>query len=264
MTIGKKVRVIALGLAAFSALACLSGQASAAGRTLGKQDVITIKVVSQPDMDTTTRVGPDGTIEFPYVGRVKAAGMSEDQLARVIEQRLASRQIVTDPHVLIETTGFGTQATILGEVGSPGAFTLDRDTTLSQFLARAGGLRETAGEITIRRNGRIIGRYNGKDVASGKINADRILIRNNDEIYVDLAPFYYVYGFVGHAGEFPLIRPLTVQQALAIAGGVAPLGSEWRMFIKRKQADGQTMEVPASLDDQVQPNDTIVVNERIF
>ncbi len=69
---------------------------------------------------------------------------------------------------------------------------------------------------------------------------------------------------MGHTGEFPLIRPLTVQQALAIAGGVAPLGSEGRTFIKRKQADGQTMEVPASLDDQVQPNDTIVVNERIF
>jgi hypothetical protein len=36
------------------------------------------------------------------------------------------------------------------------------------------------------------------------------------------------------------------------------------LWVKRKSADGQTMEVPASLDDEVQPSDTIIVNERIF
>jgi polysaccharide export outer membrane protein len=200
MTIGKKVQVLILSLSAFAAAGLLSGEALAAGRILAKQDTVTIKVVSQPDMDTTTRVGPDGTIEFPYVGRIKAAGRSEDELARTIEQRLASRQIVTDPHVLVETTTFGTQASVQGQVNSPGAFTLDRDTTLSQFLSRAGGLKDSAGELVIRRNGRVIGRYSGKDIASGKINANAILIQNNDEVYVDLAPFYYIYGFVGHTG----------------------------------------------------------------
>ena len=194
----------------------------------------------------------------------EVAWTTPDELARTIEQRLASRQIVTDPHVLVETTGFGTQATIQGEVGAPGAFTLDRDTTLSQFLSKAGGLKQTAGEVIIRRGGRIVGRYNGKDIVDGKIDANRILIRNNDEIYVDLAPFYYVYGYVGRTGEFTLTRPLTVQQAIAIAGGLSQLGTDARLKIKRRSANGQTEEVPASLDDQVQPNDTIIVNERIF
>jgi polysaccharide biosynthesis/export protein len=61
-----------------------------------------------------------------------------------------------------------------------------------------------------------------------------------------------------------LTRPLTVQEAIAIGGGLSPLGSDWRIRIKRKAANGQTMEVPASLDDQVQGGDIIVVNERIF
>ena len=91
-----------------------------------------------------------------------------------------------------------------------------------------------------------------------------MMVQNNDEIYVELAPFYYLYGYVGKTGEFPLIRPLTVQEAIAIGGGLSALGAEWRIFIKRKAADGQTVQVPASLDDQVQPNDIIVVNERIF
>jgi polysaccharide export outer membrane protein len=157
--------------------------------------------------------------------------------------------------------------TIQGQIGSPGAYTVDRTTNLSQLLARAGGLRDTATTVTIRRqgpHGPIMLRYDGKDIVSGKVNGDRIFIQNNDEIYVDQTPFYYVYGYVGHTGEFPLIRPITVQQALSIAGGISPLGTDSRMWIKRKQADGQTMEVPASLDDEVQPSDTIIVNERIF
>ncbi len=253
----------ALALAAAVAV----GQACAEGRVLTPSDVLAIKVVGQPDLDTTTRVELDGTINFPYVGRVKAAGLSEDALARLIERRLAARQIVTEPHVLIEITNFGTQASVQGQVGAPGIYTIDRTTTLTQLLARAGGLRETGGTVILRRKGAhgiVTTRYNGRDLITGKIDGANILIRNDDEVFVELTPFFYVYGYVGHAGEFPLLRPLTVQQALSIAGGLAPLGSESRMWVKRKAADGQMEEMPVSLDDQVEPNDTIIVNERIF
>lgn len=252
-----RLAVVALGVA-FSLAANAQG-----GRVLTNNDIVTIRVVSQPDMDTTTRVESDGTVNFPYVGRIRAAGLTEDQLAHAIERRLTERQIVTEPHVLVEVTGFGAQASIQGQVGAPGVYTIDRRTTLAQILARAGGLRESAGMVVVRRNGSIR-RYYGRDLLNGKVNPASILVQNNDEIYADLAPFFYVYGYVGHTGQFPLTQALTVQQALAIAGGVAPLGSESRMKIKRKQADGQTEEVPASLDDEVEPDDTIIVNERLF
>jgi len=233
------------------------------GRTLTQSDVVVIKVVSQPDMDTTTRVEADGTVSFPYVGRIKAAGLTEDQLAHAIERRLTERQIVTDPHVLIDVTGFGAQASVQGQVGAPGVYTLDRPTTLSQVLARAGGLRESGGMVVVR-HGQSVRRYYGRDLLNGKVNPNRILVQNNDEVFVDLAPTYYVYGYVGRTGQFPLTQALTVQQAIAIAGGLAPLGTDSRMKIKRRSADGQTEEVPASLDDQVEPDDTIIVNERLF
>jgi len=259
-----------LRVLAFSLLALLSAasrQTLAEGRVLTTSDVVSIKVVGQPDLDTATRVELDGTINFPYIGRIRAAGMTEDALARTIEKRLAARQIVTEPHVLVEITNFGTEASVQGQVGAPGVYTLDRPTSLTQLLARAGGLKDIAGIVILRRkgpHGLVETRYNGKDLLNGKIKGDNILIRNNDEVYVELAPFYYIYGYVGHTGEFPLLRPLTVQQAIAIAGGLGPLGTESRMWIKRKSADGQTVEVPASLDDEVEPNDTIIVNERIF
>jgi polysaccharide biosynthesis/export protein len=239
---------------------------AAGGRVLTPQDTITIKVVNQPDMDTTTRVETDGTISFPYVGRIRAAGLTEDQVARAIEKQLAARQIVTEPHVLIETTTFGTQASVQGQVGSPGVYTLDRPTNLTQLLSRAGGLRDAAvgGTLTVRRAGGAIQKFDSKDVQAGHGPGAALRIANNDEVFVDLAPFFYIYGYVGHPGEFPLLRPLTVQQAISVGGGLAVLGSEWRIRIKRKAGDGQSYEVPASLDDQVEAGDTIIVSERIF
>jgi polysaccharide biosynthesis/export protein len=263
----RKVRLWTLGLCVGTMAAVAAFGARAGGRILTNQDVISIRVVNQPDMDTTTRVEVDGTVTFPYVGRIRAAGLSEDNLSRAIERQLASRQIVTDPHVLVELTSFGTQASVQGQVGAPGVYTLDRPTNLTQLLSRAGGLRDSAegGVITVRRNhGASVQTFDSKDVQEGRGPGAKMLVANNDEIFVDLAPFYYIYGYVGHTGEFPLIRPLTVQEAIAIGGGLSPLGSEWRIRIKRKAADGQTIDVPASLDDQVEGGDIIVVNERIF
>ena len=239
---------------------------AAGGRVLTPQDTISIKVVNQPDMDTTTRVETDGTISFPYVGRIRAAGLSEDQLAHAIERQLASRQIVTDPHVLVDITSFGTQASVQGQVGVPGVYTLDRPTNLTQLLSRAGGLRDAAlgGTVSVRRAGGAIQKFDSKDVQAGRGPGANLRIANNDEVFVDLAPFYYIYGYVGKAGEYPLLRPITVQQAISIGGGLAVLGSEWRIKIKRKSGNGQTYEVPASLDDQVEAGDTIIVSERIF
>jgi polysaccharide biosynthesis/export protein len=253
------VAVLAVGVV-------VPGWALAAGRILTPQDSISIKVVNQPDMDTTTRVETDGTISFPYVGRIRAAGLSEDQLAHAIERQLASRQIVTDPHVLVDITTFGTQASVQGQVGVPGVYTLDRPTNLTQLLSRAGGMRDAAlgGTISVRRAGGRVQTFDSKDVQAGRGPGANLRIANNDEVFVDLAPFYYIYGYVGKAGEYPLLRPITVQQAISIGGGLAVLGSEWRIKIKRKSGNGQTYEVPASLDDQVEAGDTIIVSERIF
>ncbi|HZZ23280.1 MAG TPA: SLBB domain-containing protein, partial [Roseiarcus sp.] len=220
----------------------------------------------QPDMDTTTRVETDGTINFPYFGRIRAAGLSEDQVARAIERQLASRQIVTDPHVLVDIAGYGTQASVQGQVSVPGVYTLDRPTNLTQLLSRAGGMRDSAlgGTVSVRHAGGVVLKFDSTDVKAGRGPGANLRIANNDEVFVDLAPFYYIYGYVGRPGEFPLLRPITVQQAISIGGGLATLGSEWRIKIKRRSGNGQTYEVPASLDDQVEAGDTIVVFERIF
>ncbi len=80
-------------------LLCVPGAEAAdgGGRVLTASDVVAIRIVDHPDLDWTARVEPDGTINFPYVGRIKAAGLTEDDLARTIERRLVELKIIAGP-----------------------------------------------------------------------------------------------------------------------------------------------------------------------
>lgn len=110
----------------------------------------------------------------------------------------------------------------------------------------------------------IVSRYDAREILEGNTNVRNVFLQNNDELYVEQGAVYFLYGYVNKPGEFPLSRSLSVQQAIAAGGGVAPLGSDWRIEIRRRLRDGTVADQPASLDDEVQPNDTIVVNERLF
>jgi polysaccharide biosynthesis/export protein len=93
----RKLRIAALCAGVFSFGAAMAGETQAGGRILTTSDVVTIRIIGQPDLSATTRVEPDGTINFPYLGRIKAAGLTEDEVARVIEKRLIERQILAPP-----------------------------------------------------------------------------------------------------------------------------------------------------------------------
>ncbi len=82
----------------FALLAATAGApARGGGRVLTSSDVVAIRIAAHPELDTTTRIEPDGTINFPYVGRIKAAGRTEDDLGREVEQRLIELKIIVGP-----------------------------------------------------------------------------------------------------------------------------------------------------------------------
>jgi polysaccharide export outer membrane protein len=239
----------------------------AAGRRIVASDVVQIRVVNQSDLDTQVRVEPDGTITFPYVGRIKAAGLTEDELASRIKAGLVKSDVVKAPQVLVSVAGFGNQVSVQGAVGTPGLYTLDRPTTLTMALARAGGLSPGASTVVVRRPGATAAqvlRYDAKDILAGKINEREVLVENSDEIYVEQIALYYLEGSVNKPGPYPLARRLTVEQALLNGGGISDLGSYWFLQVKRRLPDGQFRVDWASRDDEVHPDDTIIIHERIF
>ncbi len=97
MRIGTRKFVLLLAVGGALMLAAGTDPALAGGRVLTPMDVVTIRIVTAPELDTTARVDEDGTMAFPYLGRVKAAGLTQDELAQRIEQKLVDRKILAAP-----------------------------------------------------------------------------------------------------------------------------------------------------------------------
>jgi protein involved in polysaccharide export with SLBB domain len=83
-----------IGVSLFAATGALAARG---GRILTTSDVVAIRITDHPELDVTTRIEPDGTINFPYVGRVKAAGRTEDDLGRAVGRRLVELKILAGP-----------------------------------------------------------------------------------------------------------------------------------------------------------------------
>ena len=145
--------------------------AQAQARRLQPSDQIQIRVLNQTELDTQARIGDDGTVSLPYAGRIKAAGRTEDDIARSYSAALKAKNVVVDAQVLVSVVNFGGQYTVLGAVRSPGTPQLDRPTKLSEAISKSGGANGVAGTIIVRRpNGRgaKLTRYDLEATLSGR------------------------------------------------------------------------------------------------
>jgi polysaccharide export outer membrane protein len=154
--------------------------------------------------------------------------------------------------------------------------------TLLEVLAKAGSLSGAAGNtIIVQRykdglaaaiskepmlpgdpRGAEVMRVNVDDLREGKLNTN-ILLQDSDTIVVPTADRYYVTGFVRTPGSFVLRPGMSVQQAIAEAGGFTERGSTRGIKIIRKIKDKE-VEIGARLSDLVKPNDTIKVRQRLI
>jgi polysaccharide biosynthesis/export protein len=74
---------------------------------------------------------------------------------------------------------------------------------------------------------------------------------------------FFVLGEVTTAGQYPFINGMTVQNAIAVAGGFTPRGSQSGVDITRIFS-GRPVTFAAPLNFPVRPGDTIAVRERFF
>lgn len=100
----------------------------------------------------------DGTIDFPVIGKIKAAGLTPEQLSANIQAEL--QHDVKD--VIVSTKIMSFKVTVLGDVAHPGtqSYTGQR-LTLLEALGRAGDLNNSA----IRTNVLVLREENGKRIS---------------------------------------------------------------------------------------------------
>ena len=85
------------------------------------------------------------------------------------------------------------------------------------------------------------------------------------KVTVDIETYrpFFILGEVSASGQFPYVNGMTVQTAVAIAGGFTPRAQRAYAEITR-QVDGQPMAASVPIHFPVRPGDTIVIKERWF
>src|SRR5437867_11941527 len=120
---------------------------------IGIQDQLKITVLDEADLTGSYRVDSDGTIQYPYLNRVHAAGMTLGDLQEKIRSGLVSGQFLRNPQVRIEIESYKSQSVMVGgEVRNPGKVPMTDRKSVLEALATAGSPTSTASnELTIAR-----------------------------------------------------------------------------------------------------------------
>ena len=118
-------------------------------------DTLSIHVAGYPDLSfPQTKAGPgitiglDGKIAYPFLGEVSTQGLTADQLANLLAERL--KGVYVNSIVSVNVMRYGKERIyVLGEVNRPGTYELDKVRTLLDAIGAASGWTTDAAKTKV-------------------------------------------------------------------------------------------------------------------
>lgn len=130
--------------------------------TVRPGDTLQVEVLEDPSLNRSVLVLPDGSISFPMVGSVPAAGRSVTDLTTQLADGLTSN-FAAKPNVFVTVSTLADRPAakpraaartigvyVMGEVTTPGRADVAPGTTILQFLAQAGGFTRFAAQKRVK------------------------------------------------------------------------------------------------------------------
>jgi polysaccharide export outer membrane protein len=250
-------------------------------------DVLDIRVFNRPQLSReAVRVEGNGMIRMPLIeGEIQAACKTEGELAKEISTRYAKYYRNLPVDVFIKEF-HAREVALIGAVNQQGRYQMERRLRLLELLTFAKGPSEKAGQtINIIRGPRTdlcTNNADSPDDAGGFISLrlnDTLrgeekanpYMEADDIVTIPEAEQVYVVGNVYHPQAVPLKGPITVSQAVAMAGGPLRDSKTDRVHIVRQvPGSGGQSELYVSLKDiaskkaedvLLRPNDIVEVSE---
>ena len=193
-------------------------------------------------------VARDGTIEVPYAGRIKVAGLRPAQVEDKVVQALKGKAIEPQAVVTISKNVSNT-VTVAGEVTGGAIVPLNpKGERILDVIAPAGGLKSAAADTFVRltRRNRTVSLPYNAILANPREN---IYVRPHDVITVVREPqTFTAFGSTGKNATVPFeTASLTLDEAIAKAGGLLDSRADpGGVFLLRFE--------PAALVRELEPN----------
>lgn len=163
-----------------------TGSAQIAARKIRPSDILSIKVVGEPELTLNKRVGDDGKITYPWLGELLVTGKTIAEVERELQDAL-DRDYIVNPQVTVEYFEYVKQfVTVLGEVNRAGPVELppDRRMDVIQAIAAAGDrTRQAKKTLTLVRAGTEI-KLNYDTLRKDMDEDKRVYVEPDDVIHV--------------------------------------------------------------------------------
>lgn len=120
---------------------------------IGPLDVLDISVFKVPDLTKEVQVAENGTINYPLVGDVVAAGRTARDVEQDLRKQLGAK-FLRDPQVTVLVKEYNSQrVTVSGAVKTTGVYAIKGSTSLMQVVAMAGDVDSSvdSGDVVIFR-----------------------------------------------------------------------------------------------------------------
>ena len=173
---------------------------------VGPADQLVIRVLPEPAIERTVKVGPDGRFSVDLIGDVDAAGHTLDEISRDIETRMAKYRQAPSVTVSLVVPSSVT-VSILGEVARPISLVIERPIRVSEAMSLAGGPTELAATSrlrVIRRQGNeaVVYLSNLDAIQGGQTETD-VFLEGGDVLYAPAA-YPVVAGYNIRRALYPL------------------------------------------------------------
>ena len=224
--------------------------------TLSSGDILSIYLWAYPEISGSNsdpnngyQIDSQGYIQFPIIGRYKAAGKSLTQVNRELRNQL-SRYLKT-PDVIVRVLSYqGQRYSVQGNVIKGGQFYLsDQPVSVYTALGMAGGVNAQQGDnasMTLVRQGRSYN-LNTVELEKAGLSLHNLLIQPNDTLYVNNRENQkiYVMGESGKNQPLPMRdQGMSLSDVLGESLGLNPLSaSRSKVYIVRSQPNAVHTEV---------------------
>ncbi len=163
-------------------------------------DTLDIKFFYNRDLDEQVMVRPDGRISLQLIHDVMAAGLSTDELVKILSTKY--EPYLKEPEISVIVKKFDAQKVYVdGEVYKPGMIKMGGYMDIMQAIASAGGMKESALEdeiLVIRHNGLAKPMVIKVDLAKAKEmdTSQNIRLQAYDIVYVPKSAIAHVNTWV--------------------------------------------------------------------
>jgi polysaccharide biosynthesis/export protein len=248
-----------------------AGVAAQGAAKIAPRDQVSVVVFGEERMSGKFSVDPEGQFALPYIGTVRAAGMTARELEAEIGKRLKEQGIYTTvPQITVEITQAQTKKVMVtGAVRSPSQIAYGGELTVLDALVRAGSPTTDAGDEVLiirpsqngteQQNADVIS-VNLAALTSGNIAQHNVTLQDGDTLIVQKAESVFITGAVRSQGPYRIEPNTSVRKALALAGGLTERGTSRGIRILRDNKDVKDV----NQDTIVKPGDTIIVKTSVF